>query len=640
MTMFIIDNGILMLERAEGRTLPSADEVFRSVIEGDVVWPDVAPGMPSAPEGLKFSRFPAFPELLLELSSDASTPILKLTYKAREKELGCVSLECLEAGHLIDNDTWYPLDMHAVSDVLCLLKEASAELGAVTSLRCLLALKKAAIEGRSINDLTSDSNISCLPFAPELKGTPQGVHAELYDYQLAGWQWLRFMISEHVGGLLADEMGLGKTLEVISVLSDPGEVSLSPVLIVAPGSLLENWRREFQRFAPGLSVLKHHGPMRTGRPRELQNYEVIITSYETVVRDHSIMLMVEWGAIIIDEAQNIKNPKARRTKALKDLRRSVALAVTGTPIENNLMDAWSILDFVLPGYLGDEEAFQKRFENDIDGALRLEPSLSPLMLRRRVSDVAKDLPARIDIPQVVEFDDQEAASYEELRLTIFDKYGKSASLAALTFLRMFCCHPSLLDEKVAADKTLVDPTKFSKFQRLDEILEEIISTDEKVIVFTSFTAMSDLISAHVKQRYGIFAECLDGRLDIDDRQPLIDEFTDIPGAAVLVLNPRAGGTGLNITAANHVVHYNLEWNPAIEDQASARVYRRGQELPVTVHRLFSGGTVEEVMDERLARKRKLIGASVIGVSGEADDYDDLLSALQRSPMLKEDGYGL
>ncbi len=377
MAMFIIDNGILMLERAEGLALPSADEVYQSVIEGKVVWTDVAPGLASAPRDLKFSRFPAFPELLLELSSDTSIPILKLIYKARDKVLDCVALECLEAGHLIDACTWYPLDSNAVSDVLCLLKEASAELGAVTSLRCLLALKKAAAEGHSINDLTSDRNISSLPFAPELKGTPQGVHAELYDYQLVGWQWLRFMISERVGGLLADEMGLGKTIEVISVLSDPGKVSLSPVLIVAPGSLLENWRREFQRFAPGLSVLKHHGSMRTGRPRELQNYEVVIASYETVVRDHSIMLMIEWGAVIIDEAQNIKNPKAKRTKALKELRRSVALAVTGTPIENNLMDAWSILDFVSPGYLGDEKAFQKQFENDIDGALRLEPYLSP-----------------------------------------------------------------------------------------------------------------------------------------------------------------------------------------------------------------------------------------------------------------------
>ncbi|NQU58451.1 MAG: DEAD/DEAH box helicase [Rhodospirillales bacterium] len=639
MTMFIIDNGILMLERAEGRTLPSADEVFRSVIEEETVWADVAPGMTSAPESLRFSRFSAFPELLLELSSDASTPVLKLIYKARDEVLGCAALECLEVGHLIDANTWYPLDSHSVSDVLSLLKEASAKPGDVTSLRCLLALKKAAREGRSINDLTSDSNISCLSFAPELKGPPQGVHAELYGYQLAGWQWLRFIISEHVGGLLADEMGLGKTLEVISVLSDPGEVSLSPVLIVAPGSLLENWRREFKRFAPGLSVLKHHGPMRTGRPRELQNYEVIITSYETVVRDHSIMLMVEWGAVIIDEAQNIKNPEARRTKALKELRRSVALAVTGTPVENNLMDAWSIMDFVLPGYLGNEEEFEKRFENDLDGALRLEPYLSPLMLRRRVSDVAKDLPTRIDIPQVVELDEQEAASYEDLRLKIFEKYGKSASLAALTFLRMFCCHPSLLDEGVDVGKTLVDPTRFSKFKRLDEILEEIISTNEKVIVFTSFTAMSDLISTHVKQRYDIFSGCLDGRLGIDERQPLIDVFTDVQGSAVLVLNPRAGGTGLNITAANHVVHYNLEWNPAIEDQASARVYRWGQELPVIVHRLFSGGTIEEVIDERLSRKREVIGASVVGVSGEADDYEDILSALQRSPILKGEGGG-
>jgi SNF2 family DNA or RNA helicase len=255
------------------------------------------------------------------------------------------------------------------------------------------------------------------------------------------------------------------------------------------------------------------------------------------------------------------------------------------------------------------------------------------MLRRRVSDVAKDLPPRIDIPQVIELEPEEAELYDAVRRQIEKEYGQAATLVSLTALRQFCAHPILLENNTGYK----DPSVFSKFKRLDEILEEIFAQSEKVIIFTSFTRMADLIAEHVRSKLGAFVGIIDGRLAIDDRQPLIDRFSTAIGAAALILNPRAGGAGLNITAANHVIHYNLEWNPALEDQASARSYRRGQTLPVTVHRLFIAGTVEEVVDERLRRKRELSSAAVVGVEGRSEDYADIVTALERSPVKRQAG---
>ncbi|MER9215881.1 DEAD/DEAH box helicase [Mesorhizobium sp. M0663] len=538
-----------------------------------------------------------------------------------------LSPDDLGRGHLLYDGVWYALDAAQGELLTGLLIETATGPGPARSLKGFLHLRKKATEGGPVVDNLAEQTISPLAFTPPAVHVPAGIVATLYSYQTAGWRWLQFLLSEGIGGLLADEMGLGKTLQIISVLSDSGSGSLSPSLIFAPGSLLENWRRELARFAPALRVLKHHGPLRTGRPAELQAYDVVVTSYDSAVRDNSLLNMVAWRAIILDEAQYIRNPDAQRTRAVKHLRRDVGLAVTGTPVENRLLDLWSIMDFVLPGYLGDKASFEKLFTEDVDGAARLEPLVSPLMLRRRVAEVAQDLPARIDIPQVIELEEAEAGAYEAMRKAIAEKYGSAATLVALTTLRQFCAHPALLDKAGGSD-----PMAFSKFRRLDEILEEIFSLGEKVIIFTSYTRMADMIAAHVRQRFRAFAGIIDGRLPIDERQTLIDQFGEVQAGAALVLNPKAGGAGLNITAANHVIHYNLEWNPALEDQASARAHRRGQELPVTVHRLFVADTVEDVVHDRMSRKRAISGTAVVGVEGRDEDYADIVGALSRSPV--------
>ncbi|VWD54741.1 SNF2-related protein [Burkholderia lata] len=605
-----------------GILVPSAEEIFNALIERQPAdeW------VPTSVDGLRISRYPLVPNVTVEQDKDG-IPVYSIEATSRGTTLSLNLLD-LERGHAVVDSVWFPIDPHQATEIRELLRNAGSDLGPVHSLKSFLFVRKAAAAGGPVDDRTGEHPVLASVFVPEGSDVPVGVDASLYPYQLVGWRWLKFLLAEGIGGLLADEMGLGKTLQIIAALSDAGDNSLAPALIIAPGSLLENWCREVARFAPHLTVLKHHGPLRTGRPAELSGLDVVVTSYDIAVTDNSLLNMICWSVVVLDEAQFIRNPNAQRTKAVKRLKRDAGLAVTGTPVENRLLDVWSILDFVFPGYLGDSKSFEENFLDDSDGASRLEPLISPLILRRRVAEVAQDLPPRIDIPQLLELDECEAAAYDAERERINEEYGSAATLVALTSLRRFCAHPSLMGAGLDA----IDPMAFSKFRRLDEIVEEIFEQSEKVLIFTSFTAMADMIARHVEKRFGAFAGVIDGRLPIDDRQPMIDRFGAVKGGAALVLNPKAGGVGLNIVAANHVIHYNPEWNPALEDQASARAYRRGQEMPVTVHRLLVADTVEEVVNERLVRKRSLSSAAIVGIEGTGEDYGDIVAALSRSPL--------
>lgn len=621
----VSDKELWLIDSTGNIRVPSAHEIYTALVERK----SIQDGVPTNVMDLRVSRYPLLPRLVIDEGSDG-IPQYLLTARCRDM-LFSLDLSDLERGHVIQDGMWYPIDSPACTEIAKLVRDSVGELGPVQSLKSLLLARKAAAKGGPVDDLTAALSLSPCAFIPKGDDTPNGVNASLYPYQLLGWRWLKFLLSEGSGGLLADEMGLGKTLQIIAALSDAGAGPLRPSLIIAPGSLLENWRREISKFAPLLKVLKHHGPFRTGRPADLSEYDVVVTSYEVVVVDNSLLNMIRWKVVVLDEAQFIRNPSTQRTKAVKHLQRDSGLAVTGTPIENRLLDVWSIMDFVFPGYLGDAKSFEKQFLNNADSAARLEPLISPLLLRRRVAEVAQDLPPRIDIPQLLELDESEAAVYDAERERIYAEYGSAATLVALTSLRRFCAHPNLMGRGVDT----ADPMTFSKFRRLDEIVEEIFERGEKVLVFTSFTAMADIIARHIMERFGAFAGVIDGRLPIEERQPMIDRFDSIKSGAALVLNPKAGGAGLNIVAANHVIHYNPEWNPALEDQASARAHRRGQDLPVTVHRLLIADTVEDVVNDRLTRKRTLSNAAIVGIEGKDEDYGDIVAALSRSPSKQE-----
>ena len=631
MKRWVLNGDVLEVADGEARIAADADQVYGSIIELNPTWPDLPAGKCGDADKLRFSRYPVELAAVIMGGADSDWPVV--VFEARTQKGGTfpVSREAVARAHVVYEEVWYPGAPESARGLAELLEQSGYDQDAARprNLAGILTLKRAAVEGGPIIDRLPNDALTKLILGTRTDRGPQGIAASLYPYQHDGWQWLRFIMREELGGLLADEMGLGKTLQVICALRDPGgEPRSGGALVIAPGSLLENWMREIAKFCPDFRSLKHHGSERTGRPVDLHGFDVVVSSYDTAVRDLSLLKMVEWNVVVLDEAQNIRNPDALRTKSVKQIGRKAGLAVTGTPVENRLRDLWSIMDFALPGYLGDLKSFEGRYGEDTQAATKLEPLVTPLMLRRRVSEVAHDLPARIDIPEMLELNEDEACAYDEVREGVLAEYGMAATLVSLGKLRQFCAHPHILNAEWGFQSET-----FSKFERLKELLEEVFALGEKVLVFTSYTKMADLIANMISSQLGTMSATLDGRMDIEHRQPLIDVFSGYGGSAALVLNPRAGGSGLNITAANHVIHYNPEWNPALEDQASARAHRRGQERPVTVRRLICAGTVEEVMDDRLRRKRDIAGSAVIGVEGNEEDYKDIVEALERSPSI-------
>ena len=459
---------------------------------------------------------------------------------------------------------------------------------------------------------------------------PHSINAKLYPYQQGGARWLEFMISQRCGSILGDEMGLGKTLQIISVIAAlKAKQPSAHFLVICPVSLLENWRRELAKFCPSLTVNVHYGSKRTGDYRELYKYDINITSYSSAITDAGLLSLTNWELLVIDEAQNIKNPKAKRTRAVKRIKCDVPIAVTGTPFENHMTDIWSLIDFAIPGFLGTIYEFESKFPDCVESAIHLEKLISPIILRRKVKDVAKDLPARVDIPQSIIMNEDEAHLYEGSRISD-DPFVelKQLQLSKIQKLRTFCTHPCVYDD----DYTCEDPTTIStKYKRLCEILEEIFENKEKVVIFTSFRRMIELMCHDIKQRFGVYTNYIDGSVDAKSRMNVVDDFSNHDGPAALILNPKAAGAGLNITCANHAIHYNLEWNPAVEDQASARVYRRGQEKVVFIHRLYYANTIEEIINEKIQSKRLLSENAIIGNTGEVTEQEYIIKALSASP---------
>jgi Superfamily II DNA/RNA helicases, SNF2 family len=462
---------------------------------------------------------------------------------------------------------------------------------------------------------------------------PAGLQANLYQYQKIGYGWLRYMLSENEGCILGDEMGLGKTLQIITLFQEYRNLRKVPVLVIAPVSLLQNWKRECEKFAPELRVLIHHGSQRTGRYKVFSEYDVVVTSYSVAVSDISVLNMIRWNIVVLDEAQNIKNPSSNRTLFTKQISRDRSIAVTGTPFENHVTDIWSVIDFIMPGILGDIKEFNKSITDDLTGAARIEPVLSPLMIRRLVKDVANDLPEKIIIPVPLAMSEREADIYEQYRQELNpDGDPEKLNLVMIQKLRQFCTHPGICEESLCNN-----PYDNSvKYQRFCEILEEIVASGEKVIVFTSYTKMFSIMENDVAVRFSIPVMKINGTTPVEDRQNIVDEFNCVNGTGLLILNPKAAGTGLNITAANHVIHYNLEWNPALEDQSSARAYRRGQKKNVFIYRLFYENTVEQIINERIDRKRDMADNAVIGTDGESTNREDILRAVLLTPADRKD----
>lgn len=617
----------VVLETGSGFVEPDAIEIWEAEFEGRVKSSGFTVARPSDDlSGINFSRFPMDLSVVARGSSSEGLSLIL----AGDLDGHILDLPSLVPAQIVFDGCWFLIDGTVVAETAETLAEKGIAVTGRINIGQLIWLRGKDRLPVPFKDLTADTDApgSNLPKPCDLGLRPG---TELFDYQEIGVSFLTAVARESLGCILADEMGLGKTLQIIALLSIEKAAARGPNLIVCPATLLENWRREIAVFAPHLSTLVHSGPTRTGNPSVFATYDVVVASYETAVRDEPLISSVEWNVLTLDEAQNIKNPDAQRTVSVKGLPRRVSLAVTGTPVENKLTDLWSIADFALPSLLGSRKDFEAAYDDSHEDASRLAPVVAPILLRRRVADVARDLPPRIDIPQVLSMTRQMASLYEDIRKEIADTYGTSATLVALGKLRQFCTHPRLLGI------SWEDPAKgMPKYQRLVEILEEIFARGQKALVFSSFTGMADILLEDIPKRFpSAWGGAIDGRVPVEYRQALVDRFSEHDGFGFLALNPKAAGVGLNITAANHVIHYNPEWNPAVEDQASARAHRRKQKLPVTVHHLFFADSVEEVVADRLDFKRLIAGGAVVGHKGTSD-ASDIARALMISPLAHQE----
>lgn len=473
----------------------------------------------------------------------------------------------------------------------------------------------------------------------ELQEEIPELNASLYKYQKQGVAWMSDSLSTTGGVILADEMGLGKTLQIIALfLINRPEISV-PALILCPTTLIANWCREIEKFAPSITYLVHRGPDRTGYYKELQRAQVVITTYDTMVNDISMFSGMPWTYLVCDEAQALKNPDSKRRKASGQISAKYCIPVTGTPMENSLLDIWSLIDLAVPGLLGSQQSFQEDFPDTEEGALELSKLVDAIILKRQIKDVANDLPDRTDVDFPVEMDTLMQQEYFEIKQQALSEYGMAGHLVAVGQLALFCAHPWLRSNNFISDdwedevglvahpqSRLVTP----KMEVCIRILKESILHNKKVLIFAAFNNCGKLIKQALDDEsiHITYWNSINGSTEQSLRQSIVDEFSDTEGPAVLVLNPKAAGAGLNITAATVVIHYTQNWNPAMEMQASARAHRRGQYHPVTIYRLFYKDTVEETMVERSQWKREL-GSKAVPISTR--DKEDLNRALSMSP---------
>ncbi|MYW18796.1 ATP-dependent helicase, partial [Streptomyces sp. SID2955] len=470
---------------------------------------------------------------------------------------------------------------------------------------------------------------------------PPGLDATLRDYQLRGLAWLDLMTSLGLGGCLADDMGLGKTITLIALHLKRARGE--PTLVVCPASLLGNWQREITRFAPGVPVRRFHGQDRT---LEGVAGGFVLTTYGTMRSAAAGLAEQPWGMVVADEAQHVKNPYSATAKALRTIPAPARVALTGTPVENNLSELWALLDWTTPGLLGPLKSFRARHaravENgeDAEAVERLSRLVRPFLLRRKKSDpgIVPELPPKTETDHPVPLTREQAALYEavvrESMLAIETAQGmarRGMVLKLLGALKQICDHPALyLKEDARADR---QAARSGKLALLDELLDTLLAEDGSALVFTQYVGMARLLAAHLSAR-AIPVDLLHGGTPVPERERMVDRFQN-GETPVLVLSLKAAGTGLNLTRAGHVIHFDRWWNPAVEEQATDRAYRIGQTQPVQVHRLVTEGTVEDRIAEMLAAKRALADA-VLG-TGEAAlteltdrELSDLVS-LRRTP---------
>lgn len=524
---------------------------------------------------------------------------------------------------------WVELDPKRLAAGLRLLRSAG-ELTVADLLRLALSTTDDP-EALPVLEVTADGALGDLlsgqaerrlvPLDP-----PPDFHGTLRPYQRRGLAWLAFLQSLGLGGILADDMGLGKTVQLLALLAgdDP---SAGPTLLVCPMSLVGNWQREAARFAPRLRVHVHHGAERArgaGFVAAVHGAELVLTTFSVAARDAAELAGIDWHRVVVDEAQAIKNAATRQAEAVRSLPARHRVAVTGTPVENRLADLWSIMQFANPGLLGPAAAFKKRYAEpierygDSEAAERLRRITGPFVLRRLKTDssIISDLPEKLEMEVLCNLTAEQASLYQAVVDDMLAKIETSDGmerrglvLATMTKLKQVCNHPAQLLRDGSAL-----PGRSGKLARLEEIVDEVLAAGEKALLFSQYAEFGGMLRGHLSARFGREVLFLHGGVGKAERDEMVAGFQAPGGPALFVLSLKAGGTGLTLTAANHVVHVDRWWNPAVEDQATDRAFRIGQHRRVQVRKFVCAGTVEEKVSTMIGKKRGL-AAKVVG-SGE------------------------
>lgn len=471
---------------------------------------------------------------------------------------------------------------------------------------------------------------------------PDGFSGTLRPYQLRGYSWLAFLRQWGMGACLADDMGLGKTVQTLALIQHDleqieeqeeqieeqadGRKAPKPVLLVCPTSVINNWKKEAARFTPELSVMVHHGTSRKKEEefkKESMNHNIVISSYGLLQRDVKFLKGVPWAGMVLDEAQNIKNPETKQAKAARALEADYRIALTGTPVENNVGDLWSIMEFLNPGFLGNQAGFKRNFfipiqaERDQEAARRLKEITGPFILRRLKTDssIISDLPDKMEMKTYCTLTKEQASLYAAVLEDIEEAIEEAEEgiqrrgivLSALTRLKQVCNHPA----QFLKDNSGI-PGRSGKLAMLTEMLDVVLENREKALVFTQFAEMGKMLKEHLQASFGCEVLFLHGGVPRKQRDRMIERFQEgkeyLP---IFVLSLKAGGTGLNLTGANHVFHFDRWWNPAVENQATDRVFRIGQTKNVEVHKFICAGTLEEKIDEIIERKVQ-VAENVVG----------------------------
>jgi SNF2 family DNA or RNA helicase len=479
---------------------------------------------------------------------------------------------------------------------------------------------------------------------PEALPDTPGLHADLRGYQRQGLRWLTRMTGLGLGCCLADDMGLGKTVTTIGLHLQRWRPGAGATLVVCPASLISNWEREIRRFAPAVGVRRFHGARRRlDQPTGAAAGEVVLTTYATLRTDVDRLASRRWGLVVADEAQHVKNPRNATARALRALDAEARVALTGTPVENGLLDLWAILDWTTPGLLGSAQQFRTRWAQPVEQADRpsaagLHRVVAPFLLRRHKRDpeVVPDLPPKTETDHLTALSEEQAKLYEEVCADLLPAIGRHGPgiarsglvLKLITALKQVCNHPA----HYRPDGRAWLRGASGKLDLLDELLDAILAEGQAALVFTQYVAMARLLHQHLSDR-GIGALLLHGGLSVPARDELVRSF-QTGQAPVFLLSLKAAGTGLNLTRAEHVIHYDRWWNPAVEDQATDRAHRIGQDRAVQVHRLISEGTLEERIADLLAHKSSLaevaLGQSEAALSELSDRQLGELVTLRRN----------